>query len=119
MVSLDTHVLVFALEGSVTPRERRVLAGNTWTISAIVLWEVAKLAQLGRIAVDLEDAEVVRVLSRIQVWPLDLTVALQSTRLDFSSDPADELIAATSIVHNVPLLTRDRRIRSSAIVPLA
>jgi predicted nucleic acid-binding protein len=42
-----------------------------------------------------------------------------STQLDFSADPADELIAATSIVHDVPLVTRDRRIRSSRRVPLA
>jgi hypothetical protein len=34
-------------------------------------------------------------------------------------DTADELIAATSVVHGVPLLTRDRAIRRSKIVPLA
>lgn len=119
MVNLDTHVLVFALNGDVTERERRVLAANTWSISAIVLWELAKLVQLGRIDVDLEDAEVVRTLSGIHLWPLDLRVSVQSTRLDFRGDPADELIAATSVVHRVPLLTRDRRIRGSRIVPLA
>jgi PIN domain nuclease of toxin-antitoxin system len=119
MVNLDTHLLVFALDGTITPKERRVLAGNTWSVSAIVFWELAKLVQLRRIDLDLEDAEVTRVLSRIQVWPIDLVVARQSTRLDFASDPADELIAATSVVHNVPLLTRDRRIRASKIVPLA
>ena len=31
----------------------------------------------------------------------------------------DEIIAATSVVYNVPLLTRDRVIRGSKIVPLA
>jgi PIN domain nuclease of toxin-antitoxin system len=34
-------------------------------------------------------------------------------------DPADQLIAATSVVHGVPLLTRDRTLRRSKIVPLA
>jgi predicted nucleic acid-binding protein len=33
--------------------------------------------------------------------------------------PADELIAATSVVHRVPLVTRDRQIRRSKLVPLA
>jgi PIN domain nuclease of toxin-antitoxin system len=117
VVNLDTHVLVFALNGDVTARERRILAANTWSISAIVLWELAKLVQLGRIDVDLEDAEVVRTLSSIHMWPLDLSVSLQSTRLDFRADPADEIIAATSVVHRVPLVTRDRRIRASRIVP--
>lgn len=119
MTNLDTHVLVFALTGDLTARERRLLAGSTWSTSAIVLWELAKLAQLGRVDVDLDDAEVVRTLSGLHVWPLDLAVCLQSTRLDFDGDPADELIAATSVVHRVPLLTRDRRIRASRIVPLA
>ncbi len=119
MINLDTHVLVFALTGELTVREGRLLAGSTWSISAIVLWELAKLVQLGRIDVDLDDAEVVRTLSGLHVWPIDLAVSLQSTRLDFSGDPADELIAATSLVHGVPLLTRDRRIRASRIVPFA
>jgi PIN domain nuclease of toxin-antitoxin system len=119
MVNLDTHVLVFALKGEVTERERRVLSANTWSISAIVLWEVAKLVQLGRIEMDLDDADVVRSLSGLHVWPLDLAVALQSTRLDFQGDPADEMIAATSVVHRVPLVTRDRAIRRSRLVPLA
>ncbi len=119
MVNVDTHILVFALTGQVTERERRVLASNTWTVSAIVLWELAKLAQLGRIDIDLDDADLTRTLSSIHVWPIDLTVSIQSTRLDFKSDPADELIAATSIVHQIPLLTRDRRIRGSRLVKFA
>ena len=119
MVNIDTHILVFALTGEVTDRERRVLASNTWSVSAIVLWELAKLAQLGRIDIDLDDAELTRTLSSIQIWPIDLAVSIQSTRLDFKSDPADELIAATSIVHQIPLLTRDRRIRGSRLVKFA
>ena len=119
MINLDTHLLVFALTGTVTARERRVLAGDTWSISAIVFWELAKLVQLGRITLDLEDAETIRTLSRLHVWPLDLAVSVQSTRMDFKADPADELIAATSVIHRVPLLTRDRRIRKSRIVPFA
>jgi PIN domain nuclease of toxin-antitoxin system len=61
----------------------------------------------------------VRTLSGLHVWPIDLAIGVQSTRLDFRGDPADELIAATSVVHRVPLLTRDRRIRASRVVPLA
>ena len=119
MLNLDTHVLVYALTGDLRPRERDLLSENTWSISAIVLWELAKLAELGRIRVDLEAPAVRRVLSGLQVWPLDLDVALASTRLDTEGDPAEELIAATSVVHKVPLLTRDRALRGSELVPLA
>lgn len=119
MVSLDTHVLVFALAGKLTAKERRILTAETWSISAIVLWELAKLVQLGRLEVDLDDADTVRILSALHTWPVDLATSVESTRLDYSGDPADELIGATAVVHNVPLLTRDRRIRGSRIVPLA
>lgn len=119
MLNLDTHVLIFALTGELTAKERRLLESNQWGISAIVLWELAKLAQLARITLDLERGEVVRALSSVHVWPIDLAVSIASTRLDFRGDPADELIAATSLVHAVPLLTRDRAIRRSGLVPLA
>ena len=51
--------------------------------------------------------------------PIDVDVATTSRRLDFRSDPADEIIAATSIVHDLPLLTRDARIRGSKLLSLA
>lgn len=119
MLNLDTHILVFALAGQLRPAEARLLGRDRWSISAIVLWEIAKLAQLGRITIDLEDSPVVRALSSVHVWPMTLDVARTSTRLDIRGDPADELIAATSVVHRVPLVTRDRNLRRSRIVPLA
>ena len=119
MLNLDTHILIFAVSGSLRRAEQRLLASNSWSVSSIVLWELAKFAQLGRVSLDLDDREVVRVLSRVHVWPIDLAVAQASTRLDFRGDPADEIIAATSVVHDVPLLTRDRVMRRSKTVPLA
>ena len=119
MLNLDTHMLIFALDGELRPPEKALLAREEWSISAIVLWELAKLVELGRIDVDLDDTDVARTLSRLHVWPIDLAVARASTRLDFKSDPADELIAATSVVHGIPLLTRDHAIRRSEVVPLA
>jgi len=119
MLNLDTHVLNHTLAGNVRPREQELLSESLWGVASIVLWEVAKLVQLGQVDMDLDDIEVKEALSALHVWPLNLEIALQSTRLDFQGDPADELIAATSIVHRTPLLTRDRRIRKSRLVPLA
>ena len=119
MVNLDTHILIHALTGDLQTGERDLLTGHDWSIAAIVLWEMTKLRQLGRITVDLENRDVSSAIARVHVWPLNLAVARASTRLDFQGDPADELIAATSLVHAVPLVTRDRQIRSSRIVPLA
>lgn len=119
MLNLDTHVFLYAVTGALRRRETQLLSTDRWSVSAIVLWEIAKLAQLGRIEIDLDDPEVIRVLARVHVWPLTREVARASTRLDIRGDPADELIAATSVVHRAPLVTRDQALRRSKIVPLA
>ena len=119
MLNLDTHVLLHALAGSLRTPEAVLLRADSWSISAIVLWEIAMLAELERIDVDLDDPELTRTLSRIQVWPLDLEVCRAIRALDVRGDPADDLIAATSLVHGLPLVTRDRRLRRSKVVPLA
>jgi len=119
MLNLDTHVLVHALAGELTRPEEALLRDDSWSISAIVLWEVGKLAELGRIEVDLDEAELGHTLAWIHIWPLTLDVCRAIRRLDVRSDPADEIIAATSLVHRVPLLTRDARLRRSKLVPLA
>ncbi len=119
MLNLDTHILLFALADDLSPRERKVLSSDTWSISAIVIWEVAKLAQIKRITLDLDDPELARTFSAIHSWPITLEIGRAIRSLDFRGDPADEIIAATSIVHRVPLVTRDRKIRRSRRVPFA
>jgi PIN domain nuclease of toxin-antitoxin system len=119
MLNLDTHILLYAVTGVLTPAESKLLRGQPWSISAIVLWEIAKLAQLGRIEVDLDDRQVVRTLRSVYLWPITADIAKMSTQLDVRGDPADQLIGATSIVHNVPLITRDRGLRRSRKIPLA
>ena len=119
MLNLDTHILLFALTDDLTRRERALLSNETWSISAIVLWEIAKLSELGRIEIDLDHPELTRTLARIQTWPVTLEVCRTIQTLDFDSDPADEIIAATSIVHRVPLMPRDRKLRRSKLVPIA
>ena len=119
MLNLDTHILVHSFAGELTAREQRLLAADSWGISAIVLWELTKLSQLGRIALDIDSPDFARALARLHIWPLDLAVCRRIRTLDFRGDPADEIIAATSLVHQASLLTRDRRIRASKLVPLA
>jgi PIN domain nuclease of toxin-antitoxin system len=119
MLNLDTHVLLHALGGGSTPQERELLQSSRWSISAIVLWEIAQLDQLGRINLGVDSPLLIRTISRLKVWALSREVARATHDLDFRSDPADELIAATSLVYGVPLLTRDGKILASDVVPLA
>jgi PIN domain nuclease of toxin-antitoxin system len=101
-----------------TKKEKDILHREPWSISSIVIWEIARLYQLNRIELDLDDPEFSLILSNIHIWPLTLEVCKAIKDLDFVGDPADEIIAATSIVYNVPLITRDRRMKNSKLIPL-
>ncbi|MGE5594452.1 MAG: PIN domain-containing protein [Hyphomicrobiales bacterium] len=119
MLNLDTHILIDFLRQELRDDEDRVLEGQAWGISGIVLWQLFALVQQGRVRLDLDDPELNRDLGRIHVWPISVDVCRQLRRLDFRSDPADEIIAATSIAYDAPLLTRHRRMLGSKVVPLA
>ena len=120
MLNLDTHILIKAIEGDLTARERKVLTADPeWSISAIVIWEIAKLHQLGRLRHGLDHPQLAAAVDQVHVWPISSSVCLNLRALDFQSDPADEIIAATSLTHRVPLLTRDERIRASRVIQFA
>lgn len=117
MLNLDTHILLRALPGDLTTHERRVLQEDReWGISAIVLWEIEKLHKRNRIPHGLDYASTRSLLMRIHIWPISIKVCSHLGDLDFESDPANELIAATSLAHDVPLVTRDARIRASKVI---
>lgn len=117
MLNLGTHILIKAVEGCLTTHETGVLTDDPeWSISAIVLWEITKLHQLGRIRYGLDYPPLAEAVDRLHIWPISRPVCLNLRALDFQSDPADEIIAATSLTHQIPLLTRDVRIRTSRIV---
>ena len=119
MLNLDTHILIYLLDGTLNPGEHQLVVQQPLVISDIVLWELAKLVQLGRITLDLGSPAFQTCLQQLTVVPVSLDIARTSTQLDFRSDPADELIAATSIVTSIPLLTRDHKILGSQLVPFA
>jgi len=119
MLNLDTHILILFLLEELDDQEHRRIVSEGAAISDMVLWELAKLRQKGRTNLDLESALFRSFLQTLTVYPITPEIAKASTELDFASDPADEIIAATSVVEKIPLLTHDRHIRKSRMVPLA
>ena len=117
MLNLDTHIVLDIVRDDISQAERSALRKQPLGISAIVLWEITKLYQLGRISLSLDDPEFSEILNYLHIWPVDTEVCRATLSLDFRSDPADELIAATSIAYRVPLMTRDARILKSRVVP--
>ena len=121
MLTLDTHILIDFIRGELSSKEKKLIEAHQHelAISDIVLWELAKLSSKKRIEIDLNSTKLKSILGYLALIPISTEIALQSINLDFTSDPADELIAATSIVHHTPLLTRDKRILKSKLVKFA
>ena len=115
---LDTHVLHWwSAEPdrlSATALES-ISAADELAVAAISWYELAWLAQHGRISLGLPlrawlDALVVDV----RTVPVSPSIAATAVELpsSFPGDPADRLIYATAIEKGLRLVTKDRRLRS-------
>jgi PIN domain nuclease of toxin-antitoxin system len=125
---LDTHIIIWwtASRRRLSSRHRTLLEeaerhGQALGISAITLWETALLAARGRLEPMVEIGEWVEAIQnspQIQIYPLTGKIAIESTRpnRDLPFDPADRIIAATALLHGVPLITADGEIRKSGYV---
>jgi PIN domain nuclease of toxin-antitoxin system len=124
---LDTHVLVWWLEGSdrLTSQHTRIIddavaAGGTLHLSAIRLWEVTTLVSLGRVQLTRPLREWLEMASArplVALAPLTPTAAAEVAALpdSFHRDPGDRIIVATARVLGATVLTCDRRIRESGL----
>jgi len=91
-------------------------------VSDISLWEIATLHALGRIrlALPLRDwLERAVAPPLVQLCGISPAVASEVAALPatFHRDPADRIIVATARVMGATLLTSDRRITRSKVVP--
>jgi len=123
VIVLDTHALIWwlndpsALGNSAQQAIAAAVASSSVRVSCISSWEIALLAERGRLklALDVSDwlcrCEKLPFLSFVSV---NNAIAVASVRLpDFPySDPADRIIAATALSLGAPLVTKDDRLRS-------
>jgi len=119
---VDTHAWLYAATGAgdrLGRRARRMLAqATTAYVPAIALWEVAMLAERGRISLDRPLRDWLAMASTAAPFVVQpLTAGIAATTADlpatgFPADPADRLVYATACDLDVPLLTADRRIRA-------
>ena len=86
-------------------------------LSVISVWEFAKLLEKGRLSIScqpkqwIDTALDMRGLRLVQLTP---SIAYKSTVLPqpFHQDPADQIIVASAIEENVPLLTFDQKLKN-------
>jgi PIN domain nuclease of toxin-antitoxin system len=89
-------------------------------VASITLFEAAWLFERGRVLMPGTVTQALReLLDATHVQVLDVSVDIAVTAAQFSDrvpgDPTDRLIAATALVHAIPLVTKDSRIRDSGV----
>ena len=124
MIVVDTHIIIWdALKPEMlsAKAEKAISAANNSDgiiFCEISLWEIAMLMHKGRLSIDIEYLEFIKLILESNEYVfLGITpeIAELSTDLfsDNNKDPADRIIAATSIIENAKLVTADKKLRQS------
>lgn len=120
MIVLDTHIWVWWAHGDAQlPDSHRARIQQQEAaglgVSAITLWEVAKLVEYQRLKlpVPIRDwLEQALVYPGVRLLELTPQIVAESTQLPgtFHRDPADQIIVATARIYECPLVTMDEKI---------
>lgn len=119
MILLDTHVLVWFAEDN--PHLGRKTANLTdaalqrdeVTVAAISFWEIAMLAQKGRLRLEVSPSALRRktLEQGIDEVALSGEIGIAAAQLaDFHGDPTDRMIVATALSIGATLITADESI---------
>jgi len=124
MIVVDTHIIIWnALKPEMLSKkaEKALSAANNSDgiiFCEISLWEIAMLMHKGRLSIDIEYLEFIKLILESNEYVfMGITpeIAALSTDLlsDNNKDPVDRIIAATSIIENAKLITADKKLRQS------
>ena len=122
---LDTHVWFWYLAGSErlpqALRQRIDELTGDWWLSAVSVWELGLLARRGRVEISGSfRAWVGAAFERLPLReaPLTREITLRSLEIDLGHpDPADHVLAATALTHELTLLTVDSRLTGREWLP--
>ena len=119
MILLDTHVLVWLDQAweDLGPAARELIQAafveDALFVSAITFWEVAMLAQKGRLRMSLDAQSWRRELLQNGLREIEVNgwIGISSTMLlGLHADPADRMIVATALARGARLITADQRL---------
>jgi len=124
MVVADTHIIIWnALSPKKLSKKARLQFDDANESDGIIfcdisLWEISMLIEKKRLVIDvpfLEFIDLIKVTTNYNFKPILPEIADISAQLSsiINSDPADRLLAATSLYFNVPLITADKNLIQS------
>jgi PIN domain nuclease of toxin-antitoxin system len=127
LILVDTHVVVWLAfdQDQISTKARAAIdeardRGDGLAISDMTLWEVGTLAIRGRIHLGISlESFLQEIEARFVVFPITgrACARAMSFPTTYPKDPADRLIGATALVEGLSLITADREIRRSKLVP--
>lgn len=125
-IVIDTHVLIWdQLDPKrVSTKARKAIdfaeKNHKIILSEISLWEISILMKKRRLVVDMAYLDFIDDVMQTKQYDLqgiNPEIAFLASDLDIdTNDPADKLIAATSIVLGLPLISADKFLRKSSEV---
>jgi PIN domain nuclease of toxin-antitoxin system len=127
MILLDTHIIVWLafepdkLSKRATEAIRAARLEGGLAIAGITLLELAWLAEKGRVETTLSVESFVRLCaSKMTVLPITPEIAARAVSFSdsYPKDPQDRLIGATALVEGIQLVTHDKLIKKSRVVPV-
>jgi len=118
---LDTHVWVWwhvrpaRLSARAAGLIGRLDERDELLLSAISVWEFAKLVEKGRLGLNCDPEEWIDEalrMPKLRLVPLSPLIAYRSTILPgpFHDDPADQIIVATAREEDAAILTKDKKL---------
>jgi PIN domain nuclease of toxin-antitoxin system len=118
VIVVDTHVIIWdALKPEMLSKKakKNIEQANEEEgilFCEISLWEIAMLIKKERISIDTSFQNFIKLAfssNKYQFQGITPEIAELSTQLpeEVNKDPADRIIAATSLIHNIPLITKD------------
>ena len=125
MIVLDTCALIWdAVDTSqLTATARNAIEHheNELIICDISIWEIAMLIRKERLVIDRSASGFIKLLLEARNFQIqEITPEIAELSVNFgteiNNDPADRLIAATSILCNAPIISADQNFRKAAVV---
>ena len=127
MILLDTHIAIWlaAEPNRLSKRAKDAIRAahiqGGLAIAAVTLFELAWLAENGRVETTLSVESFVRLCaSKMTVLPITPEIAARAVSFPdpYPKDPQDRLIGATALVEGIQLITHDKQIEKSGMIPV-